>query len=271
MSKSFLRKIAAFVALITAAVSISSCSKNKSETDDRSDMPNLVIGCDYYAPFVSSDENGNFIGLDVEIAKEVCKHIGYNPVFKRIKWTQKKLMLEKKEIDCVWGCFPITGRAEEYYCSTPYLKSKQVVAVPSDSDIKRISDLENKVLGVQAASKMEDFFTESADALIPSLKNLLCFGDTDGVFAAMRIGYVDAIAGHEAAILEYMKTSSITMRILDEGIVEVELGVAFEKGADEELVNKINDTLALLSKNGFTSRLLTKYGLDPDYYLAVER
>ena len=61
------------------------------------------------------------------------------------------------------------------------------------------------------------------------------------------------------------------MRILDEGIVEVELGVAFEKGADEELVNKINDTLALLSKNGFTSRLLTKYGLDPDYYLAVER
>ena len=118
---------------------------------------------------------------------------------------------------------------------------------------------------------MEDFFTESADALIPSLKNLLCFGDTDEVFAAMRIGYVDAIAGHEASILEYMKTSSITMRILDEGIVEVELGVAFEKGADEELVNKINDTLALLSKNGFTSRLLTKYGLDPDYYLAVER
>ena len=74
--------------------------------------------------------------------------------------------------------------------------------MPSDSDIKRISDLENKVLGVQAASKMEDFFTESADALIPSLKNLRCFGDTDGVFAAMRIGYGDAIAGHEAAILE---------------------------------------------------------------------
>ena len=172
MSKSFLRKIAAFVALITAAISISSCSKNRGDDGNRNDMPELVIGCDYNAPFVSSDENGDFIGLDVEIAKEVCRHIGYNPVFKRIKWTQKKLMLEKKEIDCVRGCFPITGRDEEYYCSNPYLKSKRVVAVPSDSDIKRISDLENKVLGVQASSKMEDFFTESADALIPSLKNL---------------------------------------------------------------------------------------------------
>ena len=271
MSKSFLRKIAIFVAVIIAAVSLSACSKNKGESGSKTDMPNLVIGCDYYAPFVSSDENGNFIGIDVEIAKEVCKHIGYNPVFKRIKWTQKKLSLEKKEVDCIWGCFPITGRTEEYYCSNPYLKSRQVIAVPSDSDIKRISDLDNKILGVQAASKMDDFFTESADALVPSLKNLLCFGDTDGVFAAMRIGSIDAIAGHEAAILEYMKTSTVEMRILEEEILDVYLGVAFDRlTAKPEFVQKINDTLSLLRKNGFMSKVLAKYGLDPDYYTAVE-
>ena len=46
MSKSFLRKIAIFAAVIISIVSLSSCSKNKGDGDNRNDIPNLVIGCE---------------------------------------------------------------------------------------------------------------------------------------------------------------------------------------------------------------------------------
>ena len=40
-------------------------------------LPELVIGSDDYAPYFFCDENGEFAGIDVEIAREVCKIMGY--------------------------------------------------------------------------------------------------------------------------------------------------------------------------------------------------
>ena len=105
MTKSLLRKIAAIVALITAAVSISSCSKNKIETDDRSDMPTLLIGIDYYKPLVYRDYDGKFVGMDVELAEEVCRHIGYKARYVYMDWSDKNSYLLRGDIDCIWCCF----------------------------------------------------------------------------------------------------------------------------------------------------------------------
>lgn len=268
MNKSFLRKIAVVSAAAMAFMTtLCGCGDNPSESE--SSLPELVIGSDYYSPFVFHNDKGEFAGIDVELATEVCRQLGYKATFKTINWADKNTLLENGEVDCLWGCFTLTGREDEYSWTNPYMNSRQVVAVFDDSGINKIADLEGKRVAVQATTKPDEIFSDGGgeNSSIPKLKALNCFPNMTYTFAAINGGYVDAIAGHEAAIIEYMKTSSVSLRILDEPLLEVQIGVAFLKGTNADMIEKINKNFLILENNGYLSRLYSSYGLNPETHL----
>lgn len=104
-------------------------------------LPQLVIGSDNYPPYNYTDENGFPAGVDVALAREACRRIGYEPVFRLIDWDQKDEFLQNGEVDCLWGCFSMNNREESYLWAGPYACSRQVVAVRQDSDIQSLGDL----------------------------------------------------------------------------------------------------------------------------------
>ena len=59
------------------------------------------------------------------------------------------------------------------------------------------------------------------------------------MYACLRKGYCDAIAGHESALRLFMDSMPDEFYMLDESLYESELGVAFEKGTHEELAEEI--------------------------------
>ena len=83
-------------------------------------------------------------------------------------------------------------------------------------------------------------------------------------FAALNKGYVDAIAGHETVLLEYMKSSTMKLRILDETLLDVRVGVAFLRGTNANVIEKTNKTFSLLQNNGYFANLFNSYGFNPD-------
>lgn len=268
MNKSFLRKIAVVSAAAMAFMTtLCGCGDNPSESE--SSLPELVIGSDYYSPFVFHNDKGEFAGIDVELATEVCRQLGYKATFKIINWAEKNTLLENGEVDCLWGCFTLTGREDDYSWTIPYMNSRQVVAVFDDSGINKIADLEGKSVAVQATTKPDEFFSGGGEenSRIPKLKALNCFPSMAYTFAAINGGYVDAIAGHEEAIIEYMKTSSVSLRILDEPLLEVQIGVAFLKGTNADMIEKINKNFLILRNNGYLSKLYSSYGLNPETHL----
>lgn len=268
MNKSFLRKIAVVSAAAMAFMTtLCGCGDNPSESE--SSLPELVIGSDYYSPFVFHNDKGEFAGIDVELATEVCRQLGYKATFRTINWAEKNTLLENGEVDCLWGCFTLTGREDDYSWTLPYMNSRQVVAVFEKSGINKIADLEGKSVAVQATTKPDEIFSDGGEenSRIPKLKALNCFPSMAYTFAAINGGYVDAIAGHEEAIIEYMKTSSVSLRILDEPLLEVQIGVAFLKGTNADLIEKINKNFLILRNNGYLSKLYSSYGLNPETYL----
>ena len=268
MNKSFLRKIAVVLAAAMAFMTtLCGCGDNPSESV--SSLPELVIGSDYYSPFVFHNDKGEFAGIDVELATEVCRQLGYKATVKSINWAEKNTLLENGEIDCLWGCFTLTGREDDYSWTLPYMNSRQVVAVFDDSGINKIADLEGKSVAVQATSKPDEIFSDGGgeNSRIPKLKALNCFPSMAYTFAAINGGYVDAIAGHEEAIIEYMKTSSVSLRILDEPLLEVQIGVAFLKGTNADMIERINKNFLILRNNGYLSKLYSSYGLNPETHL----
>ena len=62
----------------------------------------------------------------------------------RLTGRRKKELMESGEIDCIMGCFSMEGRLDDYRWAGPYIASRQVVAVNENSDIYKLSDLEER-------------------------------------------------------------------------------------------------------------------------------
>ena len=94
------------------------CGKTKDQTRKTTKDANkeIMIGGDNYPPFNYTDENGNQAGIDVEFAREAFHRMGYKPVFVNIDWENKKNLVEQGKIDCIWACFSVTGRENDYHC-----------------------------------------------------------------------------------------------------------------------------------------------------------
>ena len=96
-------------------------NKEKESKNDSSDLPVITVGCDDYSPYSYADVDGNLTGIDVELAKEAFSRMGYAPKFVFINWEEKKELLGKGEIDCIWSRFTMNDREEEYSWAGPYL------------------------------------------------------------------------------------------------------------------------------------------------------
>lgn len=234
------------------------------------DLKTLNVGSDLYPPFVNNDEYGNIVGLDVDILTEALARIGYKPNYQLIDWEKKKELLASGELDCVMGSFSMTGRESEYRWAGPYLASRQVVAVDPESDIYTLADLEGKVVAVQSTTKPEGILLNRPSENIPQIKELYSFSDRSYLNPALVEGLVDAIAAHESSLLTYEKDYGVTYRILDEPLLEVGLGTAFDindtRGIDVELTRAYKEMLA----DGTMEHLVSKYFDDPSPFLDVE-
>ena len=88
--------------------------KEWSDSNNEAGLPEIVIGSDNYPPYNYVDTDGNATGIDVELATEAFKRMGYKARFIYIDWEDKKNLLADRTIDCAWGSFSMDGRENEY-------------------------------------------------------------------------------------------------------------------------------------------------------------
>lgn len=264
-----IKKCLAITGILTLAVIAGvSCSKKKSSKEEKN-RPTVTVGCDDYTPFSYMDVDGNLTGIDVELATEAFGRMGYKANIEFINWEEKKQLLQKGTIDCVWSSFTMDGRENEYKWAGPYMKSNQVVAVNVDSDIHTLEDLNGKTIVVQSTTKPEDLFREH-DENLPKFRKVLSVKNRDLLYTFLSKGYVDAIAAHDTSIEQFMEDFDMEYRILDEPLLTVNLGVAFdihdERGLDKELSKTIKEMRA----DGTIKKIVKKYLPNADRYLEDE-
>ena len=244
--------------------------QKKENKNAAGELPQIIVGSDDYPPFNYSDENGQPTGIDVDLAKEAFGRMGYRAVFRQINWEEKKEMLDDGEIDCVWGSFSMDGREEEYNWAGPYMVSRQVVAVNESSDIYTLKDLEGKRVAVQSTTKPEEIFGNHEDSRIPDIKDLFSMQNRELIYPFLSKGYVDAVAAHETAILQYMKDYNLQYRILEEPLLTVGLGVAFNKEDKREIAETLTETFKEMRADGSAEKIISNYLDGAEKYLEVD-
>ena len=147
--------IAIAAAALMLLTLLAGCGNNATTPDngEQTQTKTFTVGFDAeFPPYGYQDENGEYVGFDLDLAAEVCARNGWELVKKPINWDSKDMELETELIDCIWNGFTINGREDKYTWSTPYVDNIQVVVVGKDSGIASYADLAGKIVAAQADS-----------------------------------------------------------------------------------------------------------------------
>ncbi|MCQ2436103.1 MAG: transporter substrate-binding domain-containing protein [Clostridia bacterium] len=255
MKKSIIRVISLALLLGLTVIGAASCA----QTAD------FIVGFDAdFPPYGYIDDNGEYTGFDIELAKEVAMRNGWSIELKAIDWDTKDFQLESGSINCIWNGFTMTGREDDYTWSAAYVDNSQVIVTSSASGISSISDLAGKTLAVQSDSSAESVMTDGENpemlALTASLKELKRYPEYNTAFIALESGAVDAIA-MDIGVAKYQIASRTGFIMLDEILATEQYGIGFLAG-NTELRDAVSKTLKELMDDGTFDRLAERFGID---------
>ena len=115
---------------------------------DAGERTTFTVGFDAeYPPYGYMDENGDYVGFDLDLAQAVCDLRGWELIKTPINWDTKDMELNSGNIDCIWNGFTMNGREGEYTFSVPYVDNRQVIVAGEDSGINALEDLAGKIVG----------------------------------------------------------------------------------------------------------------------------
>ena len=236
----------------------------EAETTGESDLQyikdkgKMTIGYTVYAPMNYTDDNGEFVGFDTELATAVCKQLGVEPEFVEINWDTKIVELDAKSIDCIWNGMTLTDDImANTACTEAYAKNAQVVVMKTGSGYTSTADLVGKTVVAEAGSAGETTIQEDENL---SQADYVSKGVQTDCLMEVAAGTADA------AVLDLTLASAMIgegtdyadLEIVDELNAE-EYGVAFRKGSDAAAA--VNDAFAALKADGTMQALADKYGL----------
>lgn len=216
---------------------------------------------------------GEYAGFEVDLAKKLAEELGYDDVeFTTVTAAQRGPMLDNDELDAVIATFTITDeRKESWDFSTPYYVDAVTVLVESDSGIKDLAGLKDKVVGVSSGStSAKALATAMADAGVidafdadafeiatfnagVSFKE---FDDYPTISTALDAGTVDAFCVDKSILANY-KTSD--REFIADSFSPQEYGVATKKGS--ELSPKIEELITGWLADGTIDAMTAEWGI----------
>ena len=244
-------------------------AKKETKTEDSKDKENsdkqFIVGFDAeYPPYGYKDDNGEYVGFDLDLAQEVCARNGWELVKQPIDWDSKDMELNSGSIDCIWNGFTMTGREDDYTWSKPYVDNSIVVVVKEGSGIEKKEDLAGKVVAVQADSSGLAALTDEEDneenlKLAASFSDLQQVADYNTAFMNLEAGAVDAIVV-DIGVADYQLEFRTGFVMLDDKISTEQYAVGFKLG-NEELRDQVQSTLDEMLKDGTFDDIAKKWDL----------
>ncbi len=219
----------------------------------------FTVGFDAeFPPYGYMDDNGDYVGFDLDLAQELCTRKGWELKKQPIDWDAKDMELSSGSIDCIWNGFTIQGREDSYEWTIPYVDNSQVFVVKADSGINALSDLAGKKVGVQKdSSALAALEGDSAD-LAATFADLTQYGDYNTGFMDLEAGAIDAIAIDIGVANYQIAKKGDGYKMLDEQLASEQYGVGFLKG-NTELRDEVEAVLKEMADDGTILKIAKNY------------
>ena len=240
-----MKKVCNFLLCLLCLFIITGCGK-------KDDSKLIMVTEAGFAPY-EYYENGEIVGVDVDIVREIAKELGKELVIKDIAFDSiiNEVRTGKADIGAA-GISYSAERAKKVDFSINYSVSKQVVIVKNDSSIDNISDVNNQKIAVQLGSVADTYVTENYKnaEIVRQKKYLAAIED-------LKVGKVDLVVMDELPAKEIIEKNS-GIKILDGELTNDSYGMIVKKG-NTELLETVNKVLNRLSSDGSIDKFIIKH------------
>lgn len=222
-----------------------------------------------FAPFEYVDKDGTLIGIDIELAYEIGKIMGYKVVISDMPFTSVLTALETGSANIAMAGLTISEeRLEKVDFCTPYFTANQVVIAKNGSAIANAANteelltlLENKKIGFQSGTVAE-FFVEGDEGWgFDGIAGADALGFKSGSLAvqALLTGGVDCVIIDQIPAQRLVQNNADKLTVLgDMPLTEEEYAFAIQKG-DTAMQTAVNNALKQLMDNGKFDQIVDKY------------
>ncbi|MCR5474696.1 MAG: transporter substrate-binding domain-containing protein [Lachnospiraceae bacterium] len=212
-----------------------------------------------FKPFEYKDDNGDFVGIDMDILAAVAEDQGFKYEVQVLGWDASIAACQAGQADGMIAGASITDERKEsgWIFSDGYYDANQCMAVEASSDIKGFEDLEGKAVAVKTGTMSATY----AESLKDQYKfDITYFEDSPTMYQAVVGGQVAAVFDDTPIMASNIKDTGIAMKLVDgTGNDPAAYGFAIFNSANQELVDMFNAGLKNIKANGKYDEIIAKY------------
>ncbi|MBQ9414612.1 MAG: basic amino acid ABC transporter substrate-binding protein [Clostridia bacterium] len=214
----------------------------------------LVMGTNAaFPPYEFTDDQGNVVGIDAEIAQAIADKLGMTLVIKDMEFDSLLTAVAGGSIDIVLAGLTVTEeRKQSVNFTDTYAKGVQVIIVKEGSAIKSVDDLEGKTIGVQAGTTGDIYCTDDFGQ-----ENVKQFANGTLAVAALVNDQVDCVVIDNEPAKNFVAANA-GLAILETAYTEEDYAAAIAK-ENTELLDKVNAAMAELKADGTIDAIIGKY------------
>jgi len=248
-----------FIILIMMGIVVSTSGCISSDADSSDDLILVEEGKFYvgteaqFPPFEIRTSDGGFYGFDIAMAEALGEEMGLEVVFIDTDFASIIASLNADKFDVAISAMTITAeRAESVNFSDAYFEAGLSLAVPFDSDITSVEDLDGKTIGVQLGTTGDIYASELENVTVKR------YAHAPDAFMDMKNGNLDAVVNDDVVSQPYVAQYPNDFKIIEGLLTVEEYGIAIPKD-NPVLLQMVNDALQALRDNGTYDEIFDEY------------
>lgn len=218
----------------------------------------VTVDCDSaYAPFEFQNSNQEYVGLDVDIIKEVAKRSNWTLVLRFPGFNAALNNVLSNQADGLMAGTTITDERKKVLTfSEPYFDTKIVVATNENNKVTSYRDLKNKTVAAKTGTASAKFLDSHQEKYGYTLKT---FETGDQMYDSLRSGSIYAVMDDEA-VIQYAIAQGQKLAINMPGESIGSFGFSVKKGSkNDSLIQDFNRAIAAMKEDGTYQKIINKW------------
>ncbi|GEK90096.1 polar amino acid transport system substrate-binding protein [Alkalibacterium putridalgicola] len=227
-----------------------------AEAAEQSD-PYIIATDVTFAPFEYQNEDGEYIGIDIELLAAIAEDQGFEYELRPMNFSAGLQALEGNQVDGMIAAMSITPERENSFdFSEPYIDAGPVLAVHEDNDeITSYDDLDGKTLAVKIGTTGAQFADELAEDYDITINQ---FEDSANMYEDVAAGQADA-AVEDYPVMAYAIQQGLPLKLPTESEEGYPVGFAVNEDQNQELLEMFNAGLTNIKENGTYDEIMDTY------------
>lgn len=252
----FLILLLCVMAFLPSAL-IASAEANHVSTVSKENAPKKLVMATSpdYPPYesVNAKNNGEVIGLDIDIAKYITEQLGYELSITSMDFNGLIAALQTGRADFVMSGMSATEeRKNSVDFSTEYYVARNTLVSKAKTPFKSLEELDGKRVGVQLGSTQEAVANKLSGVKVTKLNSIT------NIIQELNSNRIDAAIIEDAVAIGFADTNpDLTMNFLPVSEGDAGYAIAFPKNS--VYVAEFNRVLAEMKESGLLDSMTAKW------------